>query len=70
MERLKKDLGIRALLALILVTAFIGMIYVLLILFGKTTISKDVMAVVAIFGNLVTMAVTFYFSNKSTLDKP
>ena len=69
-DRLKRDLGIRAILALILVTAFIGIVFLLLIKFGGMEISKDVMAVVMVFSNIVTQAIQSYFSNRQTLDKP
>lgn len=55
-DRLKKDLGIRAVLALILVVALIVMVFM------SRAVPKEYIA-------LVTMAVTFYFANRSTMDK-
>lgn len=54
--KLFNDIGVRALLALILVFALVLMIFI-----GKK--------IPAEFFALVTMAVTFYFANRSTLDK-
>lgn len=56
-DRLKKDLGIRAILALILVTAFIVMIFM------RINVPEG-------YGALATAAVMFYFANRSTMDKP
>jgi hypothetical protein len=56
-DRLKRDLGIRAILALILVVAFIVMIFM------RIDVPEG-------YGALATAAVMFYFANRSTLDKP
>ena len=55
-DRLKRDLGIRAILALILVCALVAMV------FTRQAIPEA-------FLTLVSMAVAFYFSNKTTMDK-
>ncbi len=60
-ERLKKDLGIRALLALILVVAGVALV-TLAMLTGKN--------IPEAFLTMVGMVVQAYFMNRSTLDKP
>jgi len=57
MQRIIRDLGIRAILALILVSSLIVMIFL------KMEVPEG-------FMTLVTAVVTYYFSNRSTLDKP
>ena len=56
MDRLKRDFGIRAILALILVCSVVVMI------FKGISVPEG-------FLSLVTAAVVFYFANRSTLDK-
>ena len=56
MDRLKKDLGIRAILALILVCSLVAMIFT-----GRNVPEG--------FMSIVTAAVVFYFANRSTIDK-
>lgn len=57
MERLKRDFGIRAILALILVLGWIAMIFM------SVNVPAEYKAVTG-------ASVVFYFSNRSTLDKP
>lgn len=57
MQRIVHDLGIRAILALLMVLSLIIMIFM------KVEIPEG-------FVTLVTAIVTYYFSNRSTLDKP
>lgn len=60
-DRLKRDLGIRALLALILVTAAVGLVTVSMVT-GKN--------VPEAFMTMAGMVVQAYFMNRGTLDKP
>lgn len=60
-ERLKKDLGIRAILALILVVAAVGLVSVSMVT-GEN--------VPEAFMTMVGMVVQAYFTNRGTLDKP
>lgn len=55
--KILNDLGVRAILALILVCAIVIMVG------AKIAVPKELWI-------LATAAVTFYFSNRSTLDKP
>lgn len=60
-DRLKKDLGIRGLLAIELITAAI--------VFTGISMVKQVSIPEAFMG-LATFAAGFYFGNRSTMDKP
>lgn len=60
-ERLKKDLGIRAVLAIVLVVAAVGLVTVSMIT-GKN--------VPEAFMTMAGMVVQAYFMNRGTLDRP
>jgi len=60
-ERLKRDLGIRAALSLILIVS--AVVFVGISMFTGKTVPESFMVLVA-------AVVTYYFSNRSTMDKP
>lgn len=69
-ERLQRDFGIRALICIILVIAFVAFVFVITLCIPDKELSKEKIGIISVFSNIVTAAITFYFSNRSTMDQP